>query len=151
MITPIKEVSRDNGDTVNSDQPTILTFEDGIIGLPAVTQFVLTEVSPGAPEDALFQLLRSLDGELSMVVTQPWVLFPDYAPDVPDSELEKIGASDESGVTLFNPVTLNAEEGCVYVNLLGPFIVNLETLQARQVVLADSEYPVRARVDLTEG
>lgn len=151
MITQLADVSRDNGETVNSPNPTILTFEDGIIGLPAVTQFVLTEVSPDAPEDALFQLLRSLDGELSMVVTQPWILFPDYAPDVPDSELERIGANSEDDVTIFNPVTLNAEEGCVYVNLLGPFIVNLKTFQARQVVLAESEYPVRARVDLTES
>ncbi|MCP3934273.1 MAG: flagellar assembly protein FliW [Actinomycetia bacterium] len=136
---------------MNTDDPTILNFEDGIIGLPATTQFVLTQVAPDAPEDALFQLLRSLDGELSLVVTQPWILFPDYAPDVPESELERIGATSESDVTLFNPVTLDGEEGCVFVNLLGPFVVNLDTLKARQVVLADSDYPVRARVDLADA
>ncbi len=136
---------------MKTDDPTILNFEDGIIGLPATTRFVLTRVAPDAPEDALFQLLRSLDGELSLVVTQPWLLFPDYAPDVPESELERIGATNESEVTLFNPVTLDGEEGCVFVNLLGPFVVNLETLKARQVVLADSDYPVRARVDLAEA
>jgi flagellar assembly factor FliW len=148
MITPHGVETRDNTEMVTTDEPTILRFNDGVIGLPAVTQFVLTQVSPDAPPDALFQLLRSVDGSISIVVTQPWALFPDYAPELPDSELAELDITDAAQMTLFNPVTLDGEHGCVYVNLMGPFVVNTNTLQARQIVLTDTEWPLRARVDL---
>ena len=147
MITPTRATASDN-EAVTTDEPAILRFSDGIIGLPAATQFVLTQVSPDAPPDALFQLLRSVDGSVSIVVTAPGQLFPDYAPDLPDDELEELGVSDPSQVLLLSPVTLDAENHCVHVNLMGPLVVNTETLDARQIVLADSDWPLRAKVDL---
>jgi len=149
MITADSSSTRDTRQMSVTEEPTILRFEGGIIGLPAVTQFVLTSVSADAPPDALFQLLRSVDGEVSIVVTQPWLLFPDYNPDLPNTDLSELGISSSEQMTIFNPVVLDADEGCVYVNLMGPFVVNVDSNAARQVVLADSEWPLRARVDLS--
>ena len=55
MITPTRATASDN-EAVTTDEPAILRFSDGIIGLPAATQFVLTQVSPDAPPDALLQV-----------------------------------------------------------------------------------------------
>lgn len=147
MITPTVPVTSDN-EAMTADDPAILRFSDGIIGLPAATQFVLTPVSPDAPPDSLFQLLRSVDGSVSMVVTAPTALFPDYEPDLPDDELETLGVTEAGEVLLLNPVTLDADNSCVYVNLMGPLVVNTSTLDARQIVLADADWPLRAKVDL---
>jgi flagellar assembly factor FliW len=49
---------------------------------------------------------------------------------------------------VFCPVTLTGDPDVVYLNLLGPFVVHRESLEGRQVVLADSEWPVRAPITL---
>lgn len=148
MITPLSQATRDNDHVVMAVEPSILSFAEGVIGLPAVTQFVLTPVSADAPDDSLFQLLRSVDGSVSMVVTHPSTLFPDYSPDLPDDELAEIGVTEPDDAVLLCTVTLDAANSCVYVNLMGPLVVNTTTLQARQIVLADNEWPLRAKVDL---
>ena len=145
IITPVTTGLRD--DVAVTEAP-VIHFPNGILGLPAATRFVLTDIAPDAPPDALFQLLRSVDGGVSLVVTQPWQLFPEYAPDLPDDELEELDVTTSDQITLFNPVTLDAEHNCVYVNLMGPFVVNSETMTAKQIVLADSDWPLRAQVDL---
>jgi len=39
----------------------------------------------------------------------------------------------------------------VYVNLLGPFVVNVATRVGRQFVLNDTDWPLRARVDIGQA
>ena len=47
-------------------------------------------------------------------------------------------------------VTLAPEDDTVFLNLMGPFVVNRHTMQGRQLVLADSDHPTRAAVRLAE-
>lgn len=51
---------------------------------------------------------------------------------------------------IFCPVTLDSAQRTVYLNLLGPFVVNARTNAGRQIVLTDSGYPVRAPVQIEE-
>ncbi len=132
-------------------QDAVIELPDGIPGLTRETRFVLTSVTPDAPEDSLFQLLSCLDDDVSLVVTQPWNFFADYGPDIDDGELEQLGISSPEDLVLFCPVTLDSQAGCVYVNLLGPFVINGKAKIGRQVVLTDRDWPVRARVDLSAG
>lgn len=133
-------------DTTGTTVPT-LSFPAGIPGLPDATEFVLESLAPD-PDDSMFEILRSTDDAVSLIVTQPWTFFPDYAPDLPDDELAEIGIEAAEDLTIFCAVTLDAAEGCVYVNLLGPFVVNVATRVGRQIVLSDTDWPLRARVDI---
>lgn len=128
----------------------ILSFPTGIPGLPNATEFVLESLADD-PQDSLFEELRSLDESVSLIVTQPWHFFPDYAPDLPDDDLAEIGIESPEELTMFCSVTLDQDEGCVYVNLLGPFVVNVTTRVGRQIVLSDADWPLRARVDIFEN
>jgi len=134
-----------------TDTQTALEFPDGIPGLPGATSFVLESMSEASADDAVFELLRSTDNSVSLIVTQPWTLFPDYAPDLADEDLAEIGIERPEDVTIFCSVTLDQAEGCVYVNLLGPFVVNVTARVGRQFVLADTQWPLRARVDISQG
>ena len=125
-----------------------LEFPAGIPGLPGATTFVLESATSDGSDDPLFEVLRAVDNSVALIVTQPWSFFPDYAPDLPDEELDEIGIKGPEDVTIFCSVTLDQTAHCVYVNLLGPFVVNVTTRVGRQIVLTDGDWPVRARVDI---
>jgi flagellar assembly factor FliW len=130
------------------DPSKVLEFRDGIPGFPGSRRFVLTDLS----EDGSFQLLQSLDEEgVSMVVSVPWPFFPDYTPELGDSEQRELGLSAPEDAVVFCPVTLDSEASTVYFNLLGPFVVNTRTRQGRQVVLTDPRHPLRAPLVLGAG
>ena len=123
----------------------VLTFPDGILGFPGSTRFALVNDS----EDALFQLLQSLDDEsVALIVTVPWLFFPDYSPEISELERKQLHLHAPEDAIVFCPVTLTGDPDVVYLNLLGPFVVHKDSLEGRQVVLADSDWPVRAPVTL---
>ncbi len=118
-----------------------LLFDEGIPGFPEAREFALTEIEGGGE----FRMFRSLDDpELSMVVAVPWLFFPEYAPELTDMEQKGLELETAEDALVFCSVTF--DEGAVYMNLLGPFIVNSRTRQGRQVVLTDQDYPLRAAI-----
>lgn len=123
-----------------------IRFAEGIPGFPDAKRFaLLTEV-----EDAAFHLLQCLDdANVGLIVTVPWLFFPDYAPVVSALETSLLELENPEDAAVFCPVTLDAEHDLIYVNLLGPFVVNVERRIGRQLVLTESDYPVRAPVDLS--
>ena len=120
-----------------------LWFPDGIPGFADTHRFVLTDLTP----DDTFQLLTSVDDpELSLVVTSPWLFFPGYEPDLPEHDRRVLGIDRPEQVALFCTVLADDDSDALHLNLRAPFVVNVETLAARQVVLDDGELPLRATV-----
>lgn len=125
-----------------------ILFEEGIPGFAGLRRFALVSLA----EDSAFSLLQSLeDADVAMVVAVPWLFFPDYAPELAEADRESLDLRRPEDAVIFCPVTLDRERNTVYLNLLGPFVVNAATRRGRQVVLADSGYPVRAPVNLAGG
>lgn len=123
----------------------VLQFPDGIPGFARSRRFVLVELA----EDSAFQILQSLDEpEVSLVVGVPWLFFPDYAPVLGEDDRRDLGISSPEDAIVFCAVALDDDSDQVYLNLLGPFVVNATTRLGRQVVLADPAQPVRAPVAL---
>lgn len=123
----------------------VLHFVDGIPGFPSSRRFALVDVG----EDSAFQYLQSLDeSDVAMVVTVPWLFFPDYAPELSEVERGDLGLERPEDAVVFCAVTLEPDNDRIYLNLLGPFIVNAKTRQGKQIVLAHSGYPVRAPIEL---
>ena len=126
----------------------VILFDEGIPGLPECHRFVILDLAP----DSAFQVLQSVDTpEVSMIVTVPWLFFPDYAPELSDMEQASLGIDGPEDVALFCSVVLAPDEkDTVFVNLMGPFVVNPNTRRGSQFVLATSGYPLRAPVKLPE-
>ena len=125
-----------------------LVFDDGIPGFPTLHRFALSDVV----EDGAFQELRSLDDpSVAFIVCHPWLFFPDYAPVVSDEDRELLEIADPEQAVLFCPVTIDEQRNKVFVNLFGPFLVNAQSRRGRQLVLSDSDYPLRAPIELLEA
>jgi flagellar assembly factor FliW len=128
------------------DTATELHFSDGIPGFPGLTKFALTDIDEDV-EDPAFQLLQSLeDPEIALVAAHPWLFVPEYAPELAEIDQIELGTQKPEDAVVFCPVTIGDDEGQVYINLLGPFVVNLTSNKGRQIVPADSDWPVRTPV-----
>src|SRR5712691_2327630 len=76
----------------------VILFEEGIPGLPDCRRFVILDLAP----DSAFQVLQSVDTpDVSMIVTVPWLFFPDYAPELSDLEQASLGIAGPEDVALF--------------------------------------------------
>ena len=129
-------------------QEKLVHFLDGIPGFPELERFVVIELR----DDGAFQQLQSVDDpDISMIVTVPWLFFPDYAPILSDAEQAELELESADDAVVFVPVSFDAETRKASLNLLGPFVVNAKTRKGRQIVLTGSEYSVRAPIDLGVG
>jgi flagellar assembly factor FliW len=122
-----------------------LYFPDGLPGLPDLERFVIVELR----EDGAFQQFQSLDHpEIAMIVCVPWLFFPDYAPVLSDLEQAELELESAEDAILFVPVSFDQETRQVFLNLLGPFVVNSKTRVGRQLVLTDTDYTTRTPIEL---
>lgn len=121
----------------------VLRFSDGIPGFAAAHQFVLSDLT----DDGTFQLLASVeDTELSLVVTYPWLFFPDYTPELPAEDQRVLGIDTPEDALVFCTVVVDDDDDRLHLNLRAPFVVNAATRAARQVILDDADHPLRAAV-----
>ena len=122
-----------------------LFFPGGIPGFPDHERFALVDLV----EDGAFQRLQSLDDpDMSMIVCVPWLFFPGYSLELGIAEQQELNIVEPGDAAVFCPVIIDPDEDQVYLNLLGPFIVNTATREGRQLVLAGSGYSARESVAL---
>ncbi len=119
----------------------LVTFDEGLVGLPEYRRFLLIAHKAGSP----FRWLQCLDGEMpSFLVVDPQVYVGDYAPGVPVATADSLGIDEETPVLVYTVCTVpSGNPRGMTLNLAGPIVVNAATRQGRQIVLEDEVYPVR--------
>jgi flagellar assembly factor FliW len=118
----------------------VLTFDDGLPGFPGAQRFSIVS-QPGLEP---FLTLESVEeGGPSFVVVPPVAVVEDYAVPVDDDVAGALGILDPDDAFILAIVAVAGEGGTHTVNLLGPIVVNRHSGQARQVVLVDSDWPLR--------
>jgi flagellar assembly factor FliW len=121
-----------------SDEDRRIRLPAGMIGLPEVTEFQLWRNEKSGP----IMWLRGVGPQrLSFPVVEPGPLVSDYTPELSDSDAEFLGiksaADNPLVLTVLTVKSLNPQR--VTVNLVGPVVVNRQTLIGKQVVLANYE------------
>ncbi|AZH31462.1 MULTISPECIES: flagellar assembly protein FliW [Paenibacillus] len=112
----------------------IYRFEKGVPGFEETTEFVLLD-----QDEAPFYYLQSLQQkELSFVLVDPFIFYPEYEFELPDSEAEELGI--ESNLVVRSILTLHEQVENSTINLLAPLVFNPDNRQAKQVVLYQSSY-----------
>ena len=156
MVKPLPPVVDHNEVTVESDanvivpdMPAKVRLSEGVPGLSDAVEWTIVSLEAGSGDPSVFSVLATADDpDTSLIVADPWAFFTDYSPDLPDNELEALGITSVDEAVIVCPVTLDAVEGCFYLNLLGPLVFHATTGAGRQMVLGDQDWPVRARVDV---
>lgn len=120
----------------------------GLLGFSDCRQFGLTTLPQ--PELAEFRLLQSLeDHELSFIVTTLKIDEGVVArEDLEDAALSVGISVDAAAFLLIVTVRATPEGSTVTVNLRAPVVVDVNRAIARQVVMANSSYPIQQPIQL---
>ncbi len=117
----------------------IIDLEKPVLGFENYNRFILVENEEMAP----FIWLQAIDEpELAFLMINPALFFEDYSIEVNPREVEDIGVVDGSEVETFVIVTAPGDPRKMTANLQGPVVINTNTKQAKQLVLANSRHSV---------
>lgn len=126
---------------VEDDQ--IISMPEGIIGFEECRKFALLDHSPDSP----FKWFQSVDDPgLAFVIIDPFPFVSDYKVDLKEADLEFLGAKDAADVLILTFVSIKRESSSITANLMGPVIINLTNLIAKQLILSDTSYSPSHRI-----
>lgn len=123
---------------VEVDPQRIITFPAGLLGFSSYTRYVLLQPD----DDAVFFWLQSLDApELAFVVTDPSVWAAEYEVPIRREQMEELDLDrlDDAQVL----VIVNKRDDVLSGNFQGPLVINTNSMNARQLVLADRTWSTR--------
>lgn len=116
----------------------VITFPKGLLGFSTFTRYCLLE--PG--DDACFFWLQSVDEPgLAFVVTDPSLFVRDYAVPIRPEQMADLALARLEEAQVF--VIVNKVNGYLTGNLQGPLVVNTQTRQGEQLVLAEKRWTTR--------
>lgn len=125
----------------SSDIP-VLTFGAPLPGLTDVTRFALV---PLAENGSLFSLRSVDDPGLRLLLAPSWVCAPEsYTVSLDDDICAELGIDDANNAAIFLVVTPGSGLADSTINMLAPVIVNADNGRAAQIVLAGTDYAIRA-------
>lgn len=102
----------------------------GLLGFERVKNYVLLK-NPG---EEPFMWLQMLDNSRqAFLVVSPFLISPEYQPDIATEDVEFLGITSPSDALVVNIVTLRGN-GPATVNLKGPIVINRHSLVGKQVI-----------------
>ena len=125
---------------INIAPGKIITMPDGLPGLETFKRYALLSTEETDP----FHWLQSLDAaDVSLAVINPYLLFPDYKPMVPEEVFEQLGTESTEDVLVLTVAVIPHEFRNMTTNLLAPILINTRNNVGKQVILENSDYDLR--------
>ena len=140
-------------DAVAHDRDMRLHMPAGLLGFPEIKEYLIVDPDRELP----VKWLQARDEpHLAFVITDPFVLLPDYQVELTPLDLMDVGAHTTTDLFLVAIVALPRDTTAYpTVNLQGPVLINRANGWAKQLVLVQGPYhtqhpltlvPPRARV-----
>ncbi len=120
----------------------------GILGFEQIKNYALL----ANPAEKPFAWLRVTDNtSLAFVVIDPFIVVPDYKPDIPQLDADFLELKDASDALLLGIVTIHGHNRAT-MNLKGPVVINRQTHTGKQVIIANAaDYSVQHPLPLAEA
>ena len=127
---------------VEIGEKDLIHFSHAIYGFEGATRFALLhdKTKPNNP----FMWLQCADHkEPSFAVIDPHAFFADYAPVLTDEDKQAIGLASESYLRFLVIAAVPKNVRDINLNLKCPIVINSQSNIAMQVILENSDYPMR--------
>lgn len=113
----------------------IVQLPFGLLGFEKVKKYLLV----AKPEEDPFMWLQMCEGDKkAFLIVSPFLVLPDYQPDIPQADVEFLGLTEPADALVFNICTLRGKNGPT-INLKGPVVINRHTLIGKQVIPQNAE------------
>lgn len=135
-------------ETVDVSPDQVFAFDPPIGGFEELRRFALISDS----EDAPVEWLQSIDDpNTALPLLEPFLFEPGYAFEIADHDAAELGMERPEDAFVRCILTLREAPEDITANLLAPIVFCRRTHLARQVVLQESEFPLRRPVFSTLG
>ncbi|MBG9452193.1 flagellar assembly protein FliW [Cytobacillus firmus] len=94
----------------------------------------------------LFVLQSVKTTEVAFIVTDPFVLFPQYEFDLPEEALEKLEIQSDKDVAAFAILTVREPFQETTANLQAPLVINQTKKLGKQVILSQTPYHTKHKI-----
>ncbi len=127
------------------EAPGVIYFPEGVPGFESLREFVLLQEQDLLP---LVFLVSPVEPRICLPVVPIQKISPDYDVRLGDEDRAVLGLAggEHPKILCLAVVSLGDGSQPATANLLAPIVINLKNWTARQVVQADSSYPVAAEV-----
>lgn len=127
---------------ITIDDDKIITFPNGIIGFPDLTEFAMMhDEETGVGSIHWLQSLQ--EPAFAMPIMDPLLVKEDYNPEVDDELLKPIGELKADELLVLVTTTVPQDITKMTVNLRGPIVINAGERKACQVIVEGDEYLVK--------
>lgn len=126
---------------ISVDDSKVITFVNGIIGFPDLTDFMLIHDSEGNGNVRWMQSVQ--EPAFAMPVIDPLSVKPDYNPSIEDELLKPLGNISGENMLVLVTITVPKEIEKMSINLKAPLVINGENLKASQIIVEDDSYEVK--------
>lgn len=129
--------------TINFEETDIVRFDQGIIGFPELSNFIILTPEGNTP----FKWMQSIDNlDITFVIINPQLVVPDYKITINRSDIKNLKAESVDNIEFYSIITIPENPKDMTVNLLGPIILNTENRTAKQIALEKTSYSTKHRV-----
>jgi flagellar assembly factor FliW len=128
-----------SSDTIGRETATAATsnlvqLPLGLLGFEQFKDYALL----ADPAEKPFAWLKAGNEKpLSFVVIDPFVVLPDYKPEIPESDVNFLGIKQASDALLLGIVTIHGPNHAT-MNLKGPVVINRHSHIGKQVIIANA-------------
>lgn len=128
-------------------------FKQGLPGFEHLHQFVILQPDEQIP----FSYLQSVeDGNISFIITDPFMFYPEYSFKLPESARAELEIEDEKEILVAAIISVREQLESATINLQAPLVINTAQKLGKQVILHDSAYKpkhalIRNKDEMGEG
>lgn len=129
---------------VTIDDSKMIYFPGGIVGFPDLQDFALIHDAEDGQDGGIHWLQSVQEPNFAMPVLDPLRVKPDYNPEADDELLSVIGEIVPDELLILVTITVPSDLTKMTVNLMAPFVINVATRKACQVIVDGYEvkYPI---------
>jgi flagellar assembly factor FliW len=130
---------------IDLDDNKILIFENGILGFEDYKKYTLLYDDEEGERPDISWLQSLEDPMLAIPVVSPFLVRPDFNPEVEDELLKPLGVLNDDNIVVLISITVPADVEKITANLKAPFIINSDTRRGAQLIVENSDYEVKYR------
>ncbi len=137
------ETNQTEAQAPEKDGQNIIHFEEGILGFEDVHEYVLYHED----ENNIIWSLQAARSDIpSFIVVDPYTVLSSYNPVLSKQQLESLEGTDSADLCFLAIAVIKPNLTDSVINLKAPIIIDINTKKAKQVILEDSDYPIRYRL-----
>ena len=140
----MRKVNTDRFGELEIDEKRVIKFKEGIPAFETEHEFIILPYDEESP----YYFMQSLTQPgLAFLLTIPEIFFPDYSAEIDDDTVDELGITNPDRVLVYAMITIpNGSIRHMTANLLAPIVINVENMQAKQIVMEKSNYTTKHRL-----